>query len=121
MNRQAELGWLAGIVDGEGNISHGGIRVTSTDTDILRRCLEVAGGGVISANKPDTRGNRKPSWHWRMGWRAGAAEVLADLLPLLCSRKAVSAAWHLYKRGHIGLQEYEKWLYFRIDELQSRG
>lgn len=120
MSRQVELGWLAGIVDGEGHISRNGIQVTSTDPDILRRCHEVAGGGVIKANKSDARENRKPSWYWRLGWRAGAAEVLSDLLPLLCSRKAVSAAWHLYKRGHIGLQEYEKWLYFRIDELQRR-
>lgn len=121
MSRQTELGWLAGIVDGEGYISGSGIYVTSTDPDILRRCLEVAGGGVISANKPDARGNRKPSWRWRLGWRAGAADVLADLLPLLCSRKAVSAAWQLYKRGHLSFQEYEVWLYFRINELQRRG
>jgi transposase len=58
-----DIAWLAGLVEGEGNISVNGrsltIRIRMTDHDIILRAAELLGGKVYPTKVPD---GRLPQW-----------------------------------------------------------
>lgn len=102
------LAWLAGIVEGEGNINvhtthkvRGGerraypypqLRVRMTDEDVVRRCAEVAqeyGGGVYGpwSSKQEGKLHHKPSWQFTITGEP-ARRLLLDLLPYLGERRS---------------------------------
>jgi len=91
----AQIGYLAGILDGEGYISlkpsRGGsgmiirVGVNMTDLDVLERCQEIAGAGVIAG--PRIRGTNKPIWIWNINHQRDAVAVLMTVYPLVGARR----------------------------------
>lgn len=113
-----DTGWLAGLIDGEGNISRGTVRVTSTDLDILEKARRVSGAGDIVARSADSRGRRKPSYVWQVLRKRDALPLLAAVLPHLCTRKAQLAAYYLYREDQIDFDTYHGHELRRLDELR---
>lgn len=103
-----ELGWLAGIVDGEGSISldptsgrwrYPRISIPSTDYEILAEVKRLL-GGCISV-KRDRRPNTKPSWTWKIHGGLQALRILGLIQPLLrCPKKR--------ERAKFLFDEYER-------------
>lgn len=61
--------WLAGIFEGEGCIgftarSSVSLSLTSTDKDVVDRCLEVTGVGTVIEQKRQDRKRHKRCWRW---------------------------------------------------------
>lgn len=58
-----DIAWLAGLIEGEGNISVNGrsitIRVKMTDQDVIARASELLAGKVYSSKVPR---DRRPQW-----------------------------------------------------------
>lgn len=89
-----ELGWLAGLLEGEGSIElrTGGFRIklTMTDEDVVRRCLQLTGEGYVSGpyrhSKKGTE-HHKPFWCWSVGDRAGVCRIALAVYPLLGDRR----------------------------------
>lgn len=98
-----QLGWVAGIVEGEGSITvHDGRRyngntyvyplicVAMADEDVIRRLREWTGVGRVSGpHLPPCRANagHKPQWQWNVN-KIAAVNALTDaLLPLLGERR----------------------------------
>ena len=98
MPTERELGWLEGIIDGEGCLNFRRVPVTSpsqsgryksdhtwsgtlyvgnTDLRILKRAKAIAGGGSIRS-MPRQNPNAKPCWAWRVH-----ATHLRSLLPTI--------------------------------------
>lgn len=103
------LAWLAGLFEGEGNVSvreqsHKGrapvpqylIGLSSTDEDVIRRAITIAGVGRLYG--PYATGF-KPIWHWKIGVRHHAMAFLFAIFPWLGSRRkgAVRRAAHMYR------------------------
>ncbi len=77
MTRETDLAWAAGIVDGEGCISlhtvkakHGScyvlrLSVTNTSLLMLKRLVEIFGGGNIISQKKYAD-HHKNRWHWQV-------------------------------------------------------
>src|SRR3990172_2999556 len=93
---ESELGWAAGIVDGEGHI---GLRRTSpgyrqvvsfcalvmvanTNAAIIQRFGQIVGGGIIIKKASQNRRKWKPCFVWTANGRH-AAHVCQLLLPYL--------------------------------------
>lgn len=95
-----ELGWLAGIIDGEGcisisftgeqmNVRQGRrtphyrlfLQILMCNEACIRKVHELTGVGTVAYRNND-RFNRHPSWCWRCGSRQ-AASVLNLISPLL--------------------------------------
>lgn len=96
------LGWVAGILDGEGSITMNkhyewrrpGLSVSSTDYSIVER-LQVLLGGSISPVKLHGK-MLKPQWHWRLNGAIQVLEVLRGVVEhLYCPKKKKRAAWLL--------------------------
>ncbi len=92
-----ELGWVAGLFEGEGTIvvtksdrRRPRIRVAvgSTDEDVVRRLQALAGGRVQG---PYARGKHKPIWHWRIDARGDVKAFLRAVRPHLGLRRAAKA------------------------------
>lgn len=102
---QAERGWLAGIIDGEGSIvldpqgrewRRPALSITSTDREILEEVERLIGGTIIPIKAYKNR--MKPAWIWRL---QGAQKVLKSLRSvqelLKCPKKQKRAAFLLAK------------------------
>lgn len=93
------LGWLVGILEGEGTFTvnkttKGGkvyvypqVAVNSTDEEVPRKLLEITGLGTVCGpfyykDKP----NWKPRWLWTIRGKA-ATEVMDMAYPHLSSRR----------------------------------
>ena len=97
--RDVEIGWLAGIIDGEGSISldpRNGTRmprlsVPSTDIEILRKCVEITGTGNIT--KRNSRNSKhKETWQWRTSGSRKTIAILKQISKYLqCPKKAKRA------------------------------
>src|SRR5690349_10947882 len=91
-----DVGWLAGLFDGEGwfqsrNQGRGiTLAIENSDLDLLERVALVTGEGHISG--PRIRGNRKPMWLWQVTDWAGSVRLLLAIYPLLCQRRQESVA-----------------------------
>lgn len=87
------IAWVAGIVEGEGNICYrpcktaGRLRVRMTDKDVLDKLYDITKIGVI--NGPYYRKNpkHKPSWDWCVNKKRHLVAILQVILPWLCSRR----------------------------------
>lgn len=98
MSRDSDLGWAAGLLDGEGMIClvtskpsvHGHrryvlqVQVTNTYLPALERFKAIVGPGRVRAatNSSKDEARYKPLWDWEATARA-AEEVLTLLLPYL--------------------------------------
>lgn len=95
--RMVDLGYLAGIIDGEGCIHlkrDGGkqrlaISVGMTDVDVLQRCQTISQVGSIYG--PQVYPNRKPRWVWLVGRQRDVAALLMTIYPLLSGRRQARA------------------------------
>ena len=88
--------WLAGIFEGEGNVSKAGkssyqMRITSTDKDIIERVHQLAGCGSMSEVKRNAPSHWKPAWIWYTAKRENVAQLLLTFLPFLGERRAYNA------------------------------
>lgn len=113
-----ELGWLTGIVEGEGCFilskykvksgqSHAALylRVTSTDLDILERLVNLTSSGIITGPiQPYVQhGQRTPWFRWDVYKKKEVARLLLAIYPALGDRRrrrlaeALTAAWPIYK------------------------
>lgn len=84
------LGYVAGIVDGEGCIrlprwSNPDVVVKMTDLDVLERCQAETGVGRISGPYVPSNGN-KPQWTWSVRGR-DAAGLLMTIYPMVGARR----------------------------------
>lgn len=83
------LGWLAGIVDGEGCITvtnKGSPRViVAMTTPLVKTLQQMTGLGSVRVT---TRGNYRPMHHWTVYSAAGVYKLLSSLSPgMLVKRK----------------------------------
>lgn len=87
------LGWVTGLIEGEGCIidrnGRPSVEVATTDKDVALRLHEWSGVGVVNGPYP---GTNKEVWRWRVTKRDDAGELLERMLPLLCGRRAEKAA-----------------------------
>lgn len=86
-----EIGYLAGIIDGEGSI---GIRpgnididVTSTDHDICDRIQRYSGVGVINGPYLDKREGNKKVYVWTLARREQLYALLQAIYPHMSLRR----------------------------------
>jgi len=93
--KPVDLGWLAGIIEGEGSIvlregpknSHWAvIRVAMTDLDIVMRLRKVTGRGKLTYIQP-TQPHHKPQYQWALGARADVTAILRLIYPLMGHRR----------------------------------
>jgi hypothetical protein len=94
MITEADIGWSAGIIDGEGCIgayyskrnagSQLKVIVTNTDIRIIHRMYELWGGNICPCQRK-LGANHKPSFRWSVGGRK-ACEVLRVLQPYLVGK-----------------------------------
>lgn len=104
--RSADLGYVAGIIDGEGFIrirpSHGGsgltlnVGVDMTDLDVLEKCQSIVGVGYVYDRT--RRGKNKPIWMWRIHRQCEVVGLLFTIYPFLGQRRQARvreaiAAW----------------------------
>jgi hypothetical protein len=100
-----DLAWLAGLFEGEGNVSINGksltVRIKMTDEDVVMRAAAVMGAKVYSA-PTQKRKARKPTWIAQAKGSI-AAGVIMTLYPWLGVRRreqarSALAAWK--RQGH---------------------
>src|SRR2546429_6159259 len=89
--------YIAGLFDGEGCV---GVRprkdgyvnldlnIGMTNEAVVRWVHEQMGVGAVYPKPPDPRGNRRASFHWKVGSAAGIAVVLDRLRPYLRVKRA---------------------------------
>ena len=96
-----KLGYLAGIIDGEGSIGVRGngvpyISVYNTSRPMLEWLTTNVGGSV--GGSPDRRG-RQPCFHWSVQARNDVLAILAAITPLLTAKIADAQRVQEYVRG----------------------
>ncbi len=108
---ESELGWAAGIIDGEGSIQlirtmqRGGgkgrsrltlyecfsirLSVGNTNMSLLQRFAQIIPGGAIYIHSGQTKGhpNKKPAWQW-IATGPSAAAACSMLKPYIFSKSA---------------------------------
>lgn len=95
-----DLGWLAGILEGEGCFAMAWdlrrkrrqvqVRVCMTDEDVVRRCQSISGLGTLTPQKPSTAWNKphhKPIWRWYVGRATDIHDLLTLVYPLMGARR----------------------------------
>jgi hypothetical protein len=89
----AELGWLAGIFEGEGCITYRqptrhewALRVVMSDEDVVRRFHRLIGVGNVTG--PYVYNGGKPLWAWRAAAVADVLNAVRMLEPLMGDRRA---------------------------------
>lgn len=105
MHSQVDIGWIAGIIDGEGSITfsrHGkwrrpALSVSSTDVEIIQRLKELLGGGYWKAKvERKNRPKYKPQWVWKLNGSKQVLKVLELIEPVLrCPKKKSRAKFLL--------------------------
>lgn len=101
-----DIGWLAGIMDGEGTISlaknsnvDGRARfrtpilsMTSTDREILERVQGLCGGCICEVKKTHKHPTWKPAWIWKISGANKVIEILRIIAPhMTCPAKVERA------------------------------
>lgn len=85
------IGWLAGIIEGEGYINTttktSRIRVRMTDEDVILKIKDIAGCGYINGPYKRKNPNHKPSWEWTVSKKLQVKEIINIIYPYLCSRR----------------------------------
>ena len=106
--------WLAGILEGEGcfmwvrnrgNWFGPRVVVKMTDLDVITRCLNVFGIGVIyGPHGPyPSSPNSKPTYSWAVEKTTDAIGLMMTMYPLLLSRRqekirSILSQWQKYER-----------------------
>lgn len=86
---QADLIWLAGLLEGEGTFdSHRGkyprVRLAMTDRDVVGRAASLMDTGIrLSLHKAPAQ----PTWHAEVSG-ARAAEIMTAILPYMGTRRS---------------------------------
>jgi hypothetical protein len=95
VDRNVEIGWAAGLFEGEGWISVFNTRqrfpgwqvgIAMTDEDVIRKFAAIIGIGVV--NGPYFRNGRKAIWQWKVTKRSDVLSFLNVVLPHLGARRA---------------------------------
>lgn len=88
-----DLGWLAGIIEGEGyigineNTNQTFLRVSMTDEDVIRSLIEKTGlGHVNGPYRYDD--NKKFFWIWSVMTRDDLSDLLYLILPFMGERRS---------------------------------
>ncbi len=94
MKNQLELAWLAGLIDGEGNLGIYGrqviIRVSLHEKDkfVLEKVQKIAGGHLYYNSRPHSRNpNWSGQWLWVVTKQKDVYELCQILLPYLVLKK----------------------------------
>jgi hypothetical protein len=95
-----ELGWLAGVFEGEGTCGVYGpyeyaparvqMVVASTDLDVIERVHALTGRGTVRRKNPKPSAVctlPKPQYHWQVAAVSDVAAVCTLLYPLLHARR----------------------------------
>ena len=91
-----ELGWLCGVVEGEGSImisfpKDRACRVTvsveMTDKDVIDKLQQVTGVGHVTTNK-SRNPKWKPTWSWRVQSKVDALELIKTIRPYMGVRRS---------------------------------
>lgn len=104
-----EFPYLAGILDGDGNVSICGpqlmVKVTNTNLPVLLRIRETFGGTVGEKKTHQKDGYvRRRCWHWYM-YRKEAAQLLVAMMPYLVLKKEqarIATDFELRRTRHSG-------------------
>ena len=118
MNDQ-EVGWVAGIIEGEGTIEcrsnpskagtkwHPRLEVVSTDEDVVARLHRMVGGHINGPYAPRARvagGDHygtKAIWRWRLSTDAAVVGLMEQIRPLMGERRGAKIDAALLKwRGN---------------------
>lgn len=88
---EGQIGWLAGIIEGEGcirikNGKNPSVIVEMTDRDIIDRLQTLTAGGTISERKKK-QVHHKQSWCWSLCARKDVARILLAIYPYMSYRK----------------------------------
>lgn len=119
MMSQVDIGWLAGLIEGEGCVHRKRnfkpkyplskyapspiIAVQMVDEDIIRRLAEVTGvGNIRGPYCSKTALGKQPRWDWRVAKKRDVARLLLAIYPLLGQRRREQTAAlvrECYSRG----------------------
>lgn len=97
--RDIDLGWVAGLLEGEGCFSpvkrtrksgekylYLRIQINMTDEDVIRRLHEVVGAGNVTGPRLYKNPDWKPRWEWTLlGDKAEA--LMKEVYPYLGERR----------------------------------
>ena len=134
----AELGYLAGIIDGEGMIGiyrqpHGTmtrVSVSNTNSTIIERVREImvkigVSPHIYLVKKQD--GKRKDCWEIMVTSQVSCRKVLETVMPYLCGKKAQAQLLLDYvisrhgKKARYGLSPEEERMISSMRPLNRRG
>lgn len=101
-NQQATLGWLAGIIDGEGSIGiyrktrgkssifSACVRISNTSPEMIQRIVEIFDDLSIGTHVGEHRGVKSTKPYWQVSvWRMTEIKKLIELLlPYLVAKLA---------------------------------
>lgn len=112
---EAELAWVAGLLEGEGcftianqrqwsrHYRYPVIACTMTDLDVIQRLHKLVGMGRVGGPYGRAVRNgtpRKPQWKWQLQRRDQAAMLMRTLLPLMGERRANRIRYVLFMTGY---------------------
>lgn len=122
-----EIGWIAGILDGEGYIGlHGGkyycplVGVANTNIHIIAKLCSLT--GIVHVSKHQPKGNRKLLYNWEVSAVRDVILLLSKVSPHLIGKKyqaEILLEYCLLKVLHnkVDKESY----YLRLKELNRRG
>lgn len=104
------LGWIAGIVEGEGCITKRTdrnnaivIQIGMTDEDILIKLHKLIPGSTLNGpyHSASRKAHWKPRWNWELGKREHVKEFLTLIYPLMGERRRekIKEAFEILNRG----------------------
>ena len=90
-----DLNWLAGILEADGTFScrtsrgstRWTVQVGMIDEDVIRRCRDVSGMGLVRGPYQSPAVNRRPMWFWSVGTRSEARALMELVRPLMGDRR----------------------------------
>jgi len=124
---QFSIGWLAGIIDGEGTVTidkesnryrRPVISVSSTDIEILNRIQGMIGGSITVKNR-ERAPHHKLAYMWKMHGSQKVIEVLKIIAPhMSCPKKKNRANFILENYRTLTPRNGKYTEQMRIDRLQ---
>ncbi len=89
-----ELGWLSGIIEGEGSVWfvkrpkkwYVRLEVSSTDRDVIQRIQDITSAGKVTSHKRVKR-NHKRCYRWNVNKQNEVERILRTILPMMCKRR----------------------------------
>lgn len=86
--RPEDVGWLAGIIDGEGTVvvEQRCVAVYNTELEIVARCELVAQAGRVRVSRP-ANGSQKTLYIWTLKRWDDFVRVMSSVVLLMSSRK----------------------------------